>query len=88
MNEQYQSMRTIAKPFGATSHEVGQWLKNLGLRTPDGRPSPRAFAEGWVTQRTIEHSGGYFYVWDAERVSELFRHMGYVGKRGVSCSSE
>jgi hypothetical protein len=82
-NEGYKSMREIGKQFGATSHEVGQWLENLGLRTSDHQPTQTARLEGWIAKLPSRQPGTWFYGWDAKRVTELFKQMEYVGRRSI-----
>jgi hypothetical protein len=60
-NEGYKSMREIGKQFGATSHEVGQWLENLGLRTSDHQPTQTARLEGWIAKLPSRQPGTWFY---------------------------
>jgi hypothetical protein len=48
--------------FGATSHEIGRWLDQLGLR--DGKwPTGRAFDGGYVSKTSLAN-GFYYYKWD------------------------
>ena len=55
----------LGKMFGGTSHDAGQWLKDNGLRTEDGKPSYTAFQEGYV-EKADNGRGGYYWVWNAK----------------------
>ena len=84
MNEEvYKTMREIGKEFNATSHEVGRWLKNQGLRLEYGEPSPEAKRDGWIKKVDSTQPGTYFYLWNYTKVKELFDIMGYRGKKHV-----
>lgn len=54
MNE-YFTLTELGRLYGVSSHVVGRWLKNLGLRTESGQPSNQAFADGFVSQRPSRH---------------------------------
>ncbi|WP_437191374.1 hypothetical protein [Planctomicrobium sp. SH527] len=71
------SLTELGKIYGVTSHAVGKWLKNLGLRIHSGQPSARAFNEGYVYQRPSKQPGTYYYVWHRSRTTELLDGMGY-----------
>lgn len=73
MNDEYASLTEIGKDLGVTSHVVGAKLKQLGLRTPDGKPSSHAFNEGFVAQRPSRQPDTYFYVWHKEKVLALLK---------------
>ena len=45
-NDEYRSHTEIGKEYGVSSHQVGKWLKDMGLRTKDGKPVPRHFQVG------------------------------------------
>ena len=76
MNE-YLSLTEIGKVYGVSSHAVGRWLKNLGLRTESGQPSAQAFNENYVSQRPSTQPQTYFYVWDAEKTLGILDAMCY-----------
>lgn len=73
MSDEYASLTEIGKELGVTSHVVGAKLKQLGLRTPDGKPSSPAFNEGFVAQRPSRGIDTYFYVWHRTKVLALLR---------------
>ncbi len=76
MNE-YLSLTELGRLYGVSSHVVGRWLKGLGLRTQDGRPSPEAFAQSYVTQRPSRQPGTYFWIWHADKTTGILDGMRY-----------
>ena len=80
MNEttnEFSSQRELGELYGVSSHVVGKWLKDLGLRTGDGRPSTEAFSGNYVLQRLSTNPGTYYYIWNTEKTTNLFDSMGY-----------
>src|SRR5262245_32635357 len=77
MNEQYLSLTELGRLYGVSSHVVGRWLKGLGRRTEDGRPSRDAFAQGYVTQRASRHPGTSFWTWHADKTTDILAGMRY-----------
>lgn len=73
MSDEFASLTEIGKDLGVSSHVIGAKLKQLGLRTPDGKPSSPAFTEGLVAQRPSRQPDTYFYVWHKEKVLALLR---------------
>ena|SRR5579884_3356299 len=72
------SLTELGQVYGVTRNRVGQWLVDLGLRTKEKKPSPRAFHEGYVAQRDSTNIGTYFWVWHGEKTCRLLdeaRHM-------------
>lgn len=61
-----------------TSHNIGKMLMEIGLRTEDGKPSQRAFNEGFVRQEPTGRNGGYFYVWHREKTLAVLREAGLI----------
>jgi hypothetical protein len=83
MNE-YLSLTDLGRLYGVSSHVVGRWLKGLGLRTKDGRPSGEAFAQGYVTQRPSRQPGTYFWIWHADKTTAILDGMRYPGAQKES----
>ncbi len=71
------SLTDLGKLYGVSSHVVGRWLKELGLRTEDGRPSSDAFEQDYVSQHPSRRPGTYFYVWDAQKTTAILDGLGY-----------
>ena len=70
------SQRQLGKIFGVSSHVIGRWLKAIGLRNPNGKPSYKAFQEEFVDQAP-NGKGGYYYVWNAERTIAALEEAGH-----------
>ena len=62
MLNNYITMTQIGVFFGKTSHQVGHKLKELGLRTQDGKPSKKAHSDGFVA-RQFAKDKPEVYVW-------------------------
>lgn len=74
MQEQYEfvTQTQIGQHFGVTSHQIGRWLKKVGLREGEW-PSETAKWNGFV--KKIDANGKTFFAWHRERtISELERH--------------
>ncbi len=63
----YMTMKELGQRLGLSSHQVGKKLKEVGLRTPEGRPSGAAFRRKLVEQRWSSDGEHYLWAWDAER---------------------
>ncbi len=74
--EKYSTMRAIGAEIGMTSHQVGKLLKKLGLRDDKGQPT--ADAKHLTKEVPSTNPGTWNYVWDEEKVIELFRKMAYI----------
>jgi hypothetical protein len=76
MTSEYWTMREIGKLLGTTSHVIGKKLKEIGLRTPDGRPSHRAFAGGYCDQRWTEEMTHYCWAWHKDKTLRALEEAG------------
>lgn len=76
MNE-YLSLRDLGKLYGVSSHEVGKWLKNLGLRNETGYPTTEAIKDGLVKKAPSKQPGTYFWVWNTSKTTEILDNMCY-----------
>lgn len=72
-------MKEIGQAFGTTSHQVGKKLKELGLRTTDGKPSYEAFQAGLCDQRWTQDMMHYCWAWHGERIVKLLQENGFGG---------
>ena len=77
MND-FVTMRDLGKELGLTSHQIGRKLKDLGLRTDEGRPSQLAFDAGFVAQKWA--ADGQHYLWSWHRILTL-KTLAAVGVR-------
>ena len=68
----YWSMKEIGQRVGLTSHQVGKMLKEVGFRTPKGKPSREAFSEGRVAKRWAEDGEHYLWAWESEWALRFF----------------
>jgi hypothetical protein len=73
----YWTMKEIGTLYGATSHQIGRTLKDLGLRTPEGKPAARAFNLGLVTKRHASEGPGYCWAWHQEPTCALLEEAGF-----------
>ena len=85
MNDEYLSQTDLGKRFGVSSHLIGKWLIEVGLRTEEKRPSQRAFDGGFVKQVPTGRNEGYFYVWQAEATIKMLIEG---GRKPLSDSQE
>lgn len=70
---EYLTQKQLGRLFGASPHQVGKWLIEVGLRTSDKKPSYKAHKEGYA--EWINSGGKMFYAWHRERTTcELERH--------------
>ncbi len=76
MNNEYSSQTELGKLFGVSSHTIGRWLWEAGLRDSDGKPT----AWGWeyVSQRPSTNPGTYFNVWHREKTVKLLESKGHA----------
>lgn len=67
----------LGKLFGVTSHVIGDWLKQLGLRDDDGKPTRDAH-EGDFCEKGPSGPTGYCWVWNSEKTVAVIREAGHV----------
>ena len=81
----YVSMTELGNMFGVTSHVIGRWLRGIGLRTKNNRPSQRAFDQDLT--KPIRNGQGYYYVWHATKAIEALKEADHepIGV-GATCS--
>lgn len=76
------NLTALGHIYGVNASDAGRWLKGVGLREPDGRPSRKAVSEGFVRE---EASGfGSHWLWQREMTCEVLDGMGQRrgGRRG------
>jgi len=78
MNHEYKYLNQtqLGKLFGVSSHVAGRWLVEIGLRTPEKKPSFRAFDEKFVEQAD-NGRGGYYWCWDREKTIAALEAAGH-----------
>lgn len=72
----YWTMKELGKVVGLSSHQVGRKLKELGLRTTEGRPSQEAFEKGWVAPRWTADGQHYLWAWDKAKALDMLKSIG------------
>lgn len=70
------SQTQIGKLFRGTSHQVGRWLQEAGLRNEDGRPTRQALQEGYCEQAP-SRGQGYYWAWRPEKTVETLVRAGH-----------
>lgn len=61
----------LGELFDVTSHTIGRWLKDLGLRGKDGRPTEEAH-KGHFCKQAPSGPTGYHWVWDSQKTVAAF----------------
>ncbi|OYW20583.1 MAG: hypothetical protein B7Z55_07080 [Planctomycetales bacterium 12-60-4] len=73
---EYMNMVDLGRLFGVSSHQIGKWLKELGLRRDNGTPSTAAYDQKLVSF-SYERWGTYNAVWNAEKVVRILEDAGH-----------
>jgi hypothetical protein len=68
------NQRQIGEHFGVSSHVVGRWLKEVGLREPNGEPTPSAVEAGFAEPVDLGDGTHPFWVWQKKTVDYLEQH--------------
>jgi len=82
----------LGERFGVTSHQIGRWLDEIGLRE-NKRPSSSAFQGGYVdTAPTGRAACSYYYVWHQDKTVKALVEaghslVGHVAKRQTDVAS-
>lgn len=80
-NAAWVKMTDLGIRFGVTSHQIGKWLKELGLRTNDGQPTNDSLQSRLAKYSTS--SDGYPQpLWNRDRTIELLKKAGHPLKMG------
>jgi len=78
----YLTQTQLGTFFGETSHVVGRWLKEIGLRDAFGQPTRQAFKDGLAKQVVAEPLR--FIAWHKERIVGMLVHAGHPLKDAAS----
>jgi hypothetical protein len=70
------SQTQLGELFGVTSHTVGKWLKNLGLRDEAGSPTKKAH-DGRFCKQTIAGDKGSLWVWESVNTVAALKDAGH-----------
>ena len=77
MSDEFLSMTELGKLYGVSSHKIGKWLVELGLRDNNKKPSKAAFENGYVQQRDSTQPGTYFWVWHKQKTMWVLEKAGH-----------
>ena len=67
---------TLGKQFGLSAVAIGKKLKELGLRSEDGKPTERALSEEYCKSTPLK-DGTPFFMWHKQKVAELMQASGH-----------
>ena len=76
----YVPLKELSQLLGTTSHVVGRTLKEVGLRTKDGKPTRAAFAGGYCAQRWFD--GKYVWAWEKGKTLRVLDEAGLERRSG------
>lgn len=85
MSAEFLTMKEIGKALGVSSHVVGRKLKELGLRTPGGKPSQAAFRGGYVEQHWSADHANYCWAWEKTKTLAALERCGLTRGTGCPC---
>lgn len=71
------TQRQIGRLFGVSSHVIGKWLVEVGLRTADQRPTQAAH-EGEFCEMAPSGTSGYHWVWCSEKAVNKLIDAGHA----------
>jgi hypothetical protein len=83
MRNRHTTLTELGTMFGVSSHVIGRWLVEIGLRTPDKRPSAEAFEGGYCQQAPTGRGQGYFWVWHAQKTIAALEKAGHSRKESA-----
>jgi hypothetical protein len=70
------TLTQLGQIFGASSHEIGRWLVDIGLRNEQKRPSKLAF-DGDFCRTGPSRGAGYNWVWHTQKTVEALKQAGH-----------
>lgn len=73
---EFMSLTQLGEIFGVSSHQVGNWLVEIGFRTESKRPCKLAF-ENDVVKEGPSRGQGYNWVWHAEGTVKSLEAAGH-----------
>ena len=79
----FSTMRQLGEIFGVSSHVVGRALKQMGLRTPDGKPTYRAQDDGLVMLAAGPQPWVPLWLWHRELTTALLEEAGFEAVSSV-----
>ena len=73
--KEYLSQTELGKLFGVSSHTIGEWLRDAGLRDPGGKPTFEGHE--YADTRPSTNPNTYFWVWHRKRTIRLLESRGH-----------
>lgn len=73
----YLTQTQLGSLFGATSHEIGIWLVELGLRDQKSKKPTNEARRGGYCETAPSGQVGYHWVWNAEKTVEILRQANH-----------
>lgn len=72
----FMTQTQIGELFGVSSHQIGKWLVEIGLRTVAKHPSSDAFDGGFITQAPSRNDG-YNWAWHSVKTVAALETAGH-----------
>jgi len=76
-DHEYANLTALGRKFGVSSHVVGRWLDELGLRKVGKAPSRRAFDLGLPKKAPTNRGDGHYFIWHLEKTVKLLEEAGH-----------
>ena len=73
----YLTQTQLGSLFGATSHEIGRWLVELGLRDQKSKKPTNEAHRGGYCETAPSGQVGYHWVWHAQKTVAALREHGH-----------
>src|SRR5262249_39816398 len=73
---EFMTLTQLGQLFGVTSHQLGRWLVNIGLRNDQKRPAKKAF-DGDYCKMGPSRGDGYNWIWNTEKTVEALTQAGH-----------
>lgn len=73
---EFMTLTQLGQLFGVSSHQLGRWLVDIGLRNEKKRPSQKAF-DGDYCKAGPSRGDGYNWIWHTEKTVEALSQAGH-----------
>lgn len=77
IRHEYLTQSQLGDLFGVSSHNIGHWLADLGLRDDRKKPTKAALDGGFVKTGPSRGYGTYHWIWHAEKTVAALRRAGH-----------
>jgi hypothetical protein len=84
MSDEFWTMKEGGVAFGVTSHVIGKRLKEIGVRSADGKPSGAAFPGGYCARHWTSDGRNYCWAWEWTKTIESLERAGLTPADGNS----